>query len=468
MRNNVLLIVLDALRADHTSVHGYNRDTTPCLEALAEDGASVDQAFAAAPWTPPSHASMFSGVYPSCHGYLDSNMSFKPPHPPLAELLYKEGYSTFGAVRNGHIDSQQSVTRGFEEFGDIYRLPQVPRSLSDLKSDYLDLWPGYLKVAYRSLRAERRPSELVTCEYIKHQIQSGEKPFFGFVNINSPHTPYAPPEPFRSQFESFDRDEVDMAAVRALANIKGNGGNRFMGGEIDASTHVWNAVKDWYDGEVRFADSLVGDLIHTLRRANLYEETTVIVVGDHGEHFGEHGRAGHQFSLFDELLHVPLVVKPAESRQALEDLDGLVSLVDLYPTILDGLDLNIPATVQGESLFQPRTRETIFAEYGEPKSQLSNLESSLHGTIDPEVRSQLDTALQCARTRQFKYIKAHSAENGAFEITGKDPKETEVSTAEHTDLRLEIDCALENKLNVEEKQDLDEVRKENLRELGYI
>jgi arylsulfatase A-like enzyme len=468
MQNNVLLIVLDALRADHTSVHGYDRDTTPCLEALAEDGDSVDQAFAAAPWTPPSHASMFSGVYPSSHGYLDSSMSFDPPHPPLAELLYEEGYLTFGAVRNGHIDSQQSVTRGFEEFGDIYRLPPIPNSLSDLKSDYFDLWPGYLKVAYHSLRAERRPSEYVTCEYIKHQIQSGEKPFFGFVNINSPHTPYAPPQPFRSQFESFDRDEVDMAAVRALSNIKQSGTNRFMGGEIDASTRVWNAVKDWYDGEVRFADSLVGDLIQTLRRENLYEETTIIVVGDHGEHFGEHGRAGHQFSLFDELLHVPLVVKPAESWQTIESSAELVSLVDLYPTILDGLDLGIPASVQGESLFQSHSRETLFAEYGKPKSQLSSLESSLHGTIDPEVRSKLDTALQCARTQQFKYIKAHSAEDEAFEITGKDPKETEVSTVEHTDLRVKIDCALGDNLNVVEEQDLDEARKENLRELGYI
>lgn len=468
MRNNVLLIVLDALRADHTSVHGYSRDTTPYLETLAEDGVSVAQAFAAAPWTPPSHASMFSGVYPSTHGYLDSNMSFEPPHQPLAELLREEGYSTFGAVRNGHIDSQQSVTRGFKEFADIYRLPRVPRSISDLKSDYLDLWPGYLKVAYHSLRAERRPSEYVTCEYIKHHIQSGEKPFFGFVNINSPHTPYAPPEPFRSQFESFDRDEVDMAAVRALSNIKGSGGNRFIGGEIDAPTRVWNAVKDWYDGEVRFADSLVGNLIQTLRRKNLYEETTIIVVGDHGEHFGEHGRTGHQFSLFDELLHVPLIVKPAEGWQRLEGPDSLVSLVDLYPTILDGLDITIPATVQGESLFQPHTREIVFAEYGKPKSQLSNLESSLHEMIDPKVRSQLDTALQCALNQQFKYIKAHDAEDRAFEITGQDPKETEVSTAEHTDLRLEIDRALGENLNVEEEQDLDKARKENLRELGYI
>ncbi|MDB2270853.1 sulfatase [Halorubrum ezzemoulense] len=468
MNNNILLIVLDALRADHTSVHGYHRDTTPCLQALAEDGISVDRAFAAAPWTPPSHASMFSGVYPSSHGYLNSNMSFEPPHPPLAELMREEGYSTFGAVRNGHIDSQQSVTRGFEEFGDIYRLPRLPRSLSDLKSDYLDIWPGYLKVAYRSLRAERRPSEYVTCEYLKHHIRHGEKPFLGFININSPHTPYAPPEPFRSQFESFDRDKIDMDTVRALADIKGDGGSRFMAGELDASIHVWNAVKDWYDGEVRFADSLVEDLIKTLQRANLYEETTIIVVGDHGEHFGEHSRAGHQFSLFDELLHVPLVIKPAESWQALEDPNGLVSLVDLYPTILEGLDLNIPTTVQGESLFQPHNTETIFAEYGEPKSQLSNLESSLHGRIDPKIKAQLDTALQCARTSQFKYIKAQNAEDRVFEITKKDPKETEVSIADHTDLGLKIECELGNDLKVEENQDLDEATKANLRELGYI
>ena len=468
MQKNVLLIVLDALRADHTSVHGYNRTTTPCLEALAEDGIYLDQTFAAAPWTAPSHASMFSGVYPTTHGYLTSNMQFSPPHTPLAERLCEEGYSTFGAVRNGHIDSQQSVTRGFDGFGDIYRLPKIPESLSDLKSNYLDLWQGYLKVARRSLRAERRPSEFVTCEYIKHQIRNSKTPFFGFININSPHTPYAPPEPFRSQFESFDQDEVDMAAVRSLSSISENGGNRFMGREIDPSKRVWKAVKDWYDGEIRFADSLVESLIQTLTESGLYEETTIIVTGDHGEHFGEHNRAGHQFSLFDELLHVPLVIKPGAPQQTLKKPNGLVSLVDLYPTILEGLGLDVPATVQGKSLFQPHTRDIVFAEYGRPESQLSNLESSLHGKIDPEIKSQLNTALQCARTQQFKYIKRQSTNNAAFEIVGGDPKEMEVTTDKHANLRLEIEDTLGDNLSTQAEQKLDKARKENLRKLGYI
>jgi len=468
MRNNVLLIVLDALRADHTSVHGYERDTTPHLEQLAEDGISVDNAFAAAPWTPPSHASMFSGVYPTSHGYLDSNMSFTPPHPALAELLRDKGYVTFGAVRNGHIDSQQSVTKGFEEFGDIYQLPRMPQSLSDLKSDYLDLWPGYLKVAYKSLRSERRLSEYVTCEYIKHRIGSRQSPFFGFVNINSPHTPYAPPEPFRSQFERFDRGEVDMERVRELAHIDGSGGKRLMGGEIDASPDVLNAVQDWYDGEIRFADALVGDLVQTLRDKDLYEETTIIVVGDHGEHFGEHNRAGHQFSLFDELLHVPLVIKPANSQRQPATPTGLVSLVDLYPTILEGLDIDIPSTVQGKSLFQPDSREIVFAEYGEPKSQLSNLESSLNDSIDPDVRDELDTPLQCARTQQFKYVRAHTGPDRAYEITGGNPKETEIPAEEHADLLREIEQTLGEDLTVRENREIDGSRKENLRELGYI
>jgi arylsulfatase A-like enzyme len=469
MPNNVLLIVLDALRADHTSVHGYDRKTTPFLEELAEDGVYFDRTFAAAPWTPPSHASIFSGVYPTSHGYLTSRMPFDPSHSPLAELLREAGYSTFGAVRNGHIDSRQAVSRGFEEFCDIYRLPRIPESFPELKAEYLDLWRGYANVALRSLGTNRRVSEYVTYEYVKRRILDCEAPFFGFININSPHTPYAPPEPFRSQFETFDRNEVDMDVVRSLAHVDGKGGHRFVAGEIDPSPEEWDAAHDWYDGAIRFADFLVERLIRTLRRVGSYDETTIIVTADHGEHFGEHDRSTHQFSLFDELLHVPLVIKPAKSQPTLDSTDALVSLVDLYPTILDGLDMDVPPTVQGESLFQQVSRDTVFAEYGEPKSQLKNLESSLEGPLDPEIRRRLDTPLQCARTRELKYVRAPFAEDRAFEITDGSPKDREIPLERCADLREEIQRTLGDDLSTSlEEEEIDETRRENLRDLGYI
>jgi len=307
-KSNVLFIVIDSLRADHTSVHGYSRPTTPTLEALSDDGHAFTDAFAAAPWTPPSHASMFTGRYPTHHGYYEGGRSLNIPHRTLAERLREEGYRTFGAVRNYHIDSQQEVTAGFAELGDIYRMPQVPRSLSDIKSNYIDLAPGFARVAYRMFGANLKPSDYVSCEYISKRISRANRPFFGFININAPHAPYAPPEPFRGEFESFNEDQIDMEMLRRISSVDGNGLKQFIAGKVNPKREIWEGVKDWYDGAIRFADSLVGRLLRKLQSVGVYEDTLVVVTGDHGEHFGEHGRALHQFSLFDELLHVPLIM----------------------------------------------------------------------------------------------------------------------------------------------------------------
>lgn len=469
MKPNLLFIVLDTLRADHTSVHGYERETTPCLEALADDGYAFDHAFAAAPWTPPSHASMFSGVYPSSHGYLDSGMSFEPPHRSLAELLRDEGYSTFGAVRNAHIDSQQEVTRGFQEYGDVYRFPIFPKSISDLKSHYYALAPGYARVALRTIRADRRPSEYVTCEYVRKRMMNRKNPFFGFVNINSPHSPYAPPKPYQREFETFDRDGVDMDLIKSLSYITDQGGHRFIAGELEASQGSWDAVKDWYDGEVRFSDELVNKLVSTLKREGVYDDTMIVVVGDHGEHFGEHGRATHQFSLFDELLHVPMVIKPPEVTERDRDAtEKLVSLVDVYPTILRELGISVPDSVHGQDIFGPSTNDVIFAEYGSPERQISNVEGSIDGPLDREIRDELNTPLQCARTATHKYIRKLNGGDEVYEITGGVPKESVVPRSDHQELGQLIREELNEDLSVGNYSDFDEKRRKNLKQLGYL
>jgi arylsulfatase A-like enzyme len=259
-----------------------------------------------------------------------------------------------------------------------------------------------------------------------------------------------------------------MDVVRSLAHVDDSGGHRFIGGEMDPSPEDWGAVQDWYDGEIRFADSLVERLVQTLRRICSYDDTTIIVAADHGEHFGEHNRAGHQFSLFDELLHVPLVIKPAKSQPTIAQPGGLVSLVDLYPTILDGVGLDVPATVEGRSLFQSISRDTVFAEYGEPKSQLENLESSLNGSLEPEIRSQIYTPLQCARSEELKYVKAPSAEDGAFKIIEGSPKDTEIPLERCAALREAVERTLGDDLSTRQDGEIDEAQRENLRDLGYI
>lgn len=463
---NVLLVVVDSVRADHASVHGYDRPTTPNLERLAEDARLFDSAFAAAPWTPPSHGSIFSGVHPTSHGFLDTGTSFRPPHAPLAERLRREGYRTFGAVQNSNITSGTEVTEGFEEYCDLYRLPFIPDSVDEFREYYLDLLPGYVRLARETLGADRRPTEHLSCEYVRTRIRdAGERdPFFGFVNVLSPHSPYAPPEPHRDRFARVDPAHVDEEVV---ADLSAHGGYRYVAGELAPTEREWAAVEDLYDAEIAFADRMVGTLLDALREAGVYEDTMIVVTADHGEHFGEHGRAYHQFSLYDEVLHVPLLIKPPGETGGGRSVDDLVSLVDLYPTILSAVGLSVPETAEGYDLSGDRSREVVFAEYGEPVTAMSSLENHADEPVDDDRRAELDCALQCARTTDEKYLRVHGGEDRVYDVGTGDPKESLRRIGRHDELAAAMSETLGSDLRVEKADPADRKVRQNLEALGY-
>lgn len=463
---NLLFIVLDTTRADHTSVHGYDRPTTPHLERLAADGFRFDQAISAAPWTPPSHASMFSGVYPTSHGFLSDGMSYRPPHSTLAERLGENGYRTFGAATTPFIATRSEVTRGFDDFCDLYRLPFVPTSVYEARSYYLDLLPGYFRMVRDMRTSERKPTEYLSCEYLRTRIRrsAGHEPFFGFINILSAHNRYAPPEPYRSRFKRPQSDGVDEELVDTLSD---SGGYRYVAGELDPSESEWVALQDLYDGEIALADEVCGMIFETLRELGIYDNTMVIVTADHGEHFGEHNRAHHQFSLFDELLHVPLIIKPPNRVDIGETSEDLVSLVDIYPTVCSELNISIPQTIQGIDLFGPQSHDVVFSEYGEPKTAIEKLKRVTERQVDDELIEELYHALQCARTSNEKYIRIHGGEDRVFEVGKSKPKETLRRTGRHDSLAARMSEILGNDLRVEKSDPTDRKVTANLEALGY-
>ncbi|ESP86879.1 sulfatase [Candidatus Halobonum tyrrellensis] len=402
MKPNVLFVVIDAARYDHLSVNGYDRRTTPNVDALASDGIVFDDAFAAAPWTPPSHASMFTGTYPSTHGYFDTGSGVDGA-ATLAETLSAHGYRTFGSSLNPKIGYDTDVARGFDDYVSTYRVPFVPRSLDEAREYVFDLLPGYARLARDYRGMDRKAGEYLTMAAVKKRLRADdERPFFGFININSPHNQYHAPRRFRERFESFDPDEVRMDVVWDLARYAGNS---YMVGDLDPTEAEWRALGDWYDGEIAFADSLFSELVRILKRKGVYDETLIVVTADHGEHFGEHGRAYHQFSLFDELIHVPLVIKLPGGERAGTRTDDLVSHVDLAPTIYEALGIDVPEGVEGRSVFSGETRDAVFAEYGDPVTGIAALESNVEGEVPAEAYDELDYALQCVRTRRRKLIR---------------------------------------------------------------
>lgn len=323
---NVLVVILDTVRAASMSFLGYPRATTPHLGALGAEGAVFSHAFATAPWTLPSHAGMFTGLYPS-QTTTDWREPLNDAPITLAEALAQRGYRTGAFVANHFYTSYESgLGQGFERLKD-YRVTLRQTLLSTTLTQtnlFFELLHGdgvaarLRAMAGMDLRlqtmwvSDRKLAPQVTQEFLDWQADVGdERPFFAFLNYYDAHLPYDPPSPWREQFS---------ATPEAI---------------------------DLYDGAIAYIDDSLGRLFAELRRRGALDRTLVIVSSDHGELFGEHGLHGHGNSLYLPELHVPLIVRyPAKVRAGVR-LDTPVTLRDLMSTVLDAAGQ--PGTAPGTS-----------------------------------------------------------------------------------------------------------------------
>lgn len=310
---NVLLIILDTVRAANLSLFGYARPTTPRLVERSRESVVFDQAYSTAPWTLPSHAGIFTGHYPFATSTdwvapLDGRL------PTLAEYLRHQGYLTAGFVGNHYYTSWDSgLDRGFVHYVD-YRttLRQVLLTTTLFQTN---LWrtvssgPSMGGIARALVRldlhtekiwvSDRSTASQVAADFLHWKSEHTHRPWFAFLNFFDAHAPYTPP---------------------------GNWSRRF------TSTPQ---VIDRYDGAIAYTDSVVGALLDTLQRQGILDQTIVVIASDHGEDFGEHGLQGHGNSLYRTELHVPLMIRyPSRLPMGLR-VDTPVSLRDLPRTIED-------------------------------------------------------------------------------------------------------------------------------------
>ncbi|MBL8958876.1 MAG: sulfatase [Gemmatimonadetes bacterium] len=310
---NVLVIILDTVRAASMSFLGYPRETTPRLAALAAEGAVFEQAWSTAPWTLPSHAGMFTGRYPS---QLSTN--WRDPLdgsvPTLAEALAARGYRTAGFAANHFYTSYESgLTRGFLEYQDYRRTPKQVLLSSTLTQTNL-FWsllhgngvlPRLRDLVRLDLRlqtmwtSDRKLATHVTDEFLSWQAAATGRPFLAFLNMYDAHLPYDPPPGFAERFAS-EPSELDR-----------------------------------YDGGIAFMDEALGAMFDTLRVRGVLDNTLVIISSDHGEGFGEHGLHGHGNSLYRPELHVPLIVRFPSRVPAGARVSAPVTLRDMAATALD-------------------------------------------------------------------------------------------------------------------------------------
>ena len=395
---NLLLITLDTLRADRLGSYGYDAAQTPNLDALAARGLRFHRAATVMPLTLPAHASLMTGTHPGFHGVRDNGGFYlEEDAETLAEVLRANGFRTGGFVGAFVLDSRWGIAQGFDHFYDDFDLAEFDDA--------------------PSMDAIQRPGPQVVDQALEWLGTPADEPFFAWVHLYDPHTPYQAPERFSSRFPA-TRDGA-------------------------------------YDAEIAFTDSQVGRLIEALETGGRLEDTLVAVLGDHGEMLGEHQEVTHGFFIYDAAVRIPLLI--AGPGVPVAEIDRQVRLVDVLPTLLARFGLAAPAAVQGidlmplvggEGMRLPALSESWFPRYHYGWSEL--------------------VALQDGR---YKYIRAPRPE--LYDLTA-DPGELDNLVAREPQRAASMAAALERlvgELSTERElapRPVDDETAARLQALGYL
>jgi arylsulfatase A-like enzyme len=311
---NVLLIVLDTVRAGNLGLYGYERATSPHLDQFAQRGVVFSHAFSTSPWTLPSHGGMFTGRLP--HELGGGWMTpIGGTYPTVAEALTSRGYATAGFIANtAYCAAEFGLARGFTHYED--HRPSVVRSL--LATSFGTAVSKALSLPSR-YRFWLKNAEQVNAEFLRWaDARDTERPFFAFLNYYDAHAPYIAPPEYVRRFSS--------------APVRGDIWSK----KLDAwKPDDIREFKTAYDAAVSYLDDQVGRLFEAMTQRNLLGNTIVIITADHGEQFGEHGLLEHANSLYLPLLHVPLIVVAPNQVPAAGRVESFASLRDLPQTIFE-------------------------------------------------------------------------------------------------------------------------------------
>ncbi len=337
---NVLFVVVDTLRADHLPQYGYEGTNTPALDAFAQDAIRFNMAFANASWTRPSFASIMSGRLPSSHGVMSKADALPEEVTTMAEVFQANGWQTRGVATNYNVAPYFNFDQGFDRYE--YLEPNFVFGADDAAAKLL-LMQVVKRVAEKidELRGRveqgvaYQDAEVVNRRVVRwlDEVESSS-PWFFFVGYMDPHDPYYP--------HPYD----------------GTGYSRAANQRPDPSEA--DRLRSLYDGEIEYWDAKFGELLGELKRRGLYDDLTIVVTADHGEEFCEHGGFWHGTTLYDEQVRVPLFVKLPGNRRGGTRVGHWTQSIDLMPTVLRRMGLEVPEGVQGGDVFEGT--DVIYAE----------------------------------------------------------------------------------------------------------
>ncbi len=329
-RPNLLLISVDTLRADHLSCYGYARRTSPSIDRIAREGTLFTNAQSASSWTTPSHMTMLTSLRVPIHGVDRPGRQLAPGRTTLAEQLRDVGYDTAAFVGAPTLSRAFGFDRGFTRYENLLGLPDSAKPAGrgpDLPEDVL-LHTHDVKPAQAVARAART--------WIESEARA---PFFAFVHLWDPHYDYRPSPPYDRLFDPGYEGTFDFSHVEANAAICAD--------MPEADREHLIAL---YDGEIAATDAIIGGIVDTLERTGRLDETLIVLTSDHGEEFFEHDGKGHVHTLYQEIVHVPLVFRYPRLVPAGRHVDAVFGAAHLMSTILGLVGVPPPPDIAGRDL----------------------------------------------------------------------------------------------------------------------
>jgi arylsulfatase A-like enzyme len=421
---DVVLVVLDTVRAQSTSAYGYGRPTTPTLEALAKDGALFLDATSPSTWSLPSHGSLFTGWFPSAHRTDGDHRHLDATPPTLADVLARAGYETRCFTANPHISDGFGLTRGFRHSDRAYLDGRGGRSFSFV----------YRVLDLVGVSADDKGGGDVAT-HVEDWMASrpaGDRPAFVFINFLEAHFPYhqVPPE-FLAKFTTRSRAELRTVSLEAFG---AQFGRTLTPAEIAAATPP---SIDMYDAGVLYSDHLLSRVVEALRKSGRLDRTILVVLADHGELVGEHGNFGHGMALYEVGVRVPLLVRypprvPAGARVA-----APVSTLGVFATILDLVGIEPPVPVHVGSLLPAITG----GDAGLPVI-VERSASDLSTTETPDPLAKPDRRYRTYRSNGLKLVETSKGDTLLFDLAADPQEERDVAKSRPADLaRMKAELA---------------------------
>lgn len=446
-RPNIVLVILDTVRSDFTGDGDGGTGLTPYLDGLAAEGTLFPNTWSNAPWTVPSHASLFTGLLPSEHGCTAQHPKLDTASSTLAELLAGAGYATAGFYSNPWLSERAAdLLRGFDHQKET-------------------MLKGFFNSTNRYPEGDQggRSSSTHIARWLKER--PARKPFFLFVNYLESHLPYDPPADYRR------RNLPDLSPDDWISVLWGH---EFNAQKYDSTRVDWRLIHRLYAGDVNTADRLLGNLLRLLKQADLYENTILIVTADHGENLGDHDLAEHQFSVHETLLRVPLVIR-APGRLAAGTREDPAMLIDLFPTILEFAGISAEQkAASGRSLLSPPDPATasdrpLVAEYAGPPAGLLRALRQINPRLDTK---PLGASFRTIRVGDLRLTVGSEGTVELHDLAADPGQRHDLSAERPRDLE-----ALQETLGKqpyggwllrEGKVEMDEDTRQRLRALGYV